>query len=83
MITFDDGTKKKNIKEHNKNWPHILDHPYKILIIRGWKTSSLFNLISKQTYTDKIYLHAKDPYKAKYRFQLKNEKARLKSIKLF
>ena len=33
MINFDDVTKKKNIKEHNPNWPQILDHSYKILII--------------------------------------------------
>ena len=30
------------------------------------KTNALLNLISYQPDIDKIYLHAKDPYKAKY-----------------
>ena len=34
MIHFDDVT-KENIKKHNTNWPQILNHPYRILIIRG------------------------------------------------
>ena len=29
---FDDVT-KKDIKEHNPNWPQIPDHSYRILII--------------------------------------------------
>ena len=40
--------KKKNIKEHNPNWSQILDHPYRLLIIRCYgsgKTNSFFNLI--------------------------------------
>ena len=32
MINFDNVT-KESIKEHNPNWPHIPDHPYRILII--------------------------------------------------
>ena len=28
MINFDDVI-KANIKEHNPNWPHIPDHPYR------------------------------------------------------
>ena len=46
-----------------------LDHPYRILIIRGsgsGKTNLLFNLISQQLYFYKTYIHAKDPYEAKY-----------------
>ena len=38
-------------KEHNPNWPHIPDHPYKMSIIENsgsGKTNSLFNLISHQ-----------------------------------
>ena len=34
MINFDDIT-KRNIKEHNPNWSHIPDHPYKLLILEG------------------------------------------------
>ena len=70
MINFDDVT-KENIKEHNPNWPQIPDHPYRILIIGGsgsGKTNSLFNLINQQPDIDKIYVCAKDPYKAKYNF---------------
>ena len=68
MINFDD-VMKGNIKKHNPNWPQILDHPYRILVIRGFesgKTNSLFNLISHQPDIDKICLYAKGPYEAKY-----------------
>ena len=67
MINFDDVT-KENIKEYNPNWPQIPDHPYRILIIGGCgsgKTNSLFNLINQQPDIGKIYLCAKEPYKAK------------------
>ena len=49
MTNFDDVA-KENIKEQNPYCPHIPDHPYRILIIRGsglGKTNSLFNLISQ------------------------------------
>ena len=81
MINFDDVT-KENIKEHNPNWPQIPDHPYRILIIGGsgsGKTNSLFNLINEEPDIDKIYLYAKDPYEAKYRFLIdKRESTGLK-----
>ena len=32
MIHFDDCT-NENKTEHNKNWPYVPDHPYRILII--------------------------------------------------
>ena len=70
MINLDNVTKEK-MKEHNPNWPQIPDHLYRILIIGGsgsGKTNSLFNLISQQPETDKIYLYAKDPYEARYQF---------------
>ena len=70
MINFDAVT-KENIKEHNPNWPQIIDHPYRILIIGGsgsGKTISSFNLINHQPDIDKIYLYAKHPYKSKYQF---------------
>ena len=61
--------KKKNIKEHNPNWPEIPDHPYRILIIGGsgsGKTNKLLNLINQEPDIDKTYLYAKDPSEAKY-----------------
>ena len=70
MIYFDNYT-NENKTEHNKNWPYILDHPYRVLI-PGWsgsgKTNLLSNLIENQPDIDKIYLYAKDPYEAKYRY---------------
>ena len=48
MINFDD-VGGENIVEHNRNWPQILYHPYRVLIIDGsgsGKTNALFNLIS-------------------------------------
>ena len=41
-----DNVAKENVKEHNPNWPQILDHTYRILVIggsRSGKTNSLFN----------------------------------------
>ena len=45
----------------------IPDHPYIVLIIIGsvsGKTNSLFNVIIRQPYIDKMYLYAEDPCKA-------------------
>ena len=67
MINFDDYT-NENKTQHNPKWPYIPDHSYRILIIGvsgSGKTNALLNLINKQPDTDKIYLHAKDPYQAK------------------
>ena len=66
MINFDDVTKEK-VKEPYLNWPQLLEHPYRILIIGGsgsGKTNLLFNLINQPQDIDKIYLHPKDPYEA-------------------
>ena len=70
MINFDDYV-NENKTEHNKNWPYIPRHRYKILIIEGsgsGKTNVLLNLIENQPDIDKIYLYAKDPYEAKYQY---------------
>ena len=57
MINFDDYVNgiafngiafNENKTKHNKNWPYIPDHPYRILIIggsRSGKTNLLLNLI--------------------------------------
>ena len=82
MINFDDAI-KEYIKEHNPNWTEIPDHPYRILIIWLWiwKKNSLFNLINQQQILIKIYLYAKDPYKAKHQFLInKRESASSKNF---
>ena len=70
MINFDDYVSENKTK-HNKSWPYTPDRPYRILIIGGsgsWKTHELLNLIENQPDIYKIYLYAKDPYKAKYQY---------------
>ena len=70
MINFDDYV-NKNKTEHNKNWPYIPDHPYRISIIggsRSGKTNVLQNLIGNQPDIDKIYLYPNDPHEAKYQY---------------
>ena len=62
MINLNSFTNENN-KEHNKKWPYIHDHPYRILIIGGsgsGKTNVLLNLINEQNDIDKIYLYARD-----------------------
>ena len=59
MINFDEYT-NENKKEPNLNWPYILDHPCRILIIGGLGTGKinvLLNLINNQQDIDKIYLY--------------------------
>ena len=76
MINLGDITNKNN-KEHNKKWPYIPDHPYRILIIGGSgsrKTNTLLNLIKEQDngdIIDKIYSYAKDLSDPKYEFLIK------------
>ena len=70
MINFDDYTNENEIK-HNSKSPYIPDHPYRILIVGcsgSGKTNELFNLIINQPDIDKIYLHAKYLYEAKYQY---------------
>ena len=70
MINFDNYANENKTK-HNKNWPYVPDHPYRILIIGGsgsGKTNLLLNLIENQPDIDKIYLYAKDPYESKYQY---------------
>ena len=80
MINLDDYTNENKI-EHNSKWPHIPDHPYRILIVGGsglGKTNALLNLINNQLDIDKIYLYAKDPYETKYQYLInKREKVGL------
>ena len=53
MINFDNYL-NENKTEHDKNWPYIPDHPYRILIIEGLgsgKTNILLHLIENQPET--------------------------------
>ena len=76
MINFDNYVNKNKTK-HNKNWPYIPDHPYRILTIGGsgfGKTNLLLNLIENQPDLDKIYLYAKDTYEAKYQYLINKKR---------
>ena len=66
MINFDNYVNEGKTK-HNKNWPYIPDHPYRILIIGGSGSgkTNLLNLIENQPGIDTIYLCTKDPYESK------------------
>ena len=76
MFNLDDITHENN-RDHNKKWPYIPDHPYRMLIIGGAgsrKTNALLNWIKKQDINnliEKIYLYAKDLNKLKYQFLIK------------
>ena len=72
MINFDDYA-NENKALHNKSWPYIPDHPYRILIIGGsgsGKTNSLLNLIGNQPDIDKKYL-----YESKYQYLIHERKS--------
>ena len=50
MVNFNKYV-NENKTVHNKNWPYIPDHPYRILIIGGsgsGKTNALINLINEK-----------------------------------
>ena len=46
MFNLDDIT-NENIKDHNKKWPYIPDHPYRMLITED-SGSGKCNLIKEQ-----------------------------------
>ena len=73
MINFDEYV-NENKTVHNKNWPHIPDHPYRIIIIGGsgsGKINALINLINEQNDIDKIYLYERDLNESKYEYLIK------------
>ena len=81
MVNFDNVTNENKV-EHNPNWPYILDHSYRIIIIGGsgsGETNALLDLINHQADIDKIYLYVKSPYEPKYQYLInKREKVDLK-----
>ena len=86
MFNTDDITNENN-KDHNKKWPYIPNHPYRMLIIGGagsGKTNALLNLIKEQdddNLIDKIYLHDKILNEPKYQFLInKREDAGVKHL---
>ena len=62
--------------KHNPNWPQIVDHPYRVLVVESsepGKTNELLNLIKQQgnddhSVIDKTYLYDKDGNEAKYQY---------------
>ena len=72
-----DGITNENMKKHNKKWPVIPNHPYRILIIGGsgsGKTNILLNLMNEQDDIDKIHMQAKVLNGPKYEFLIKSVK---------
>ena len=52
-----DNYSNENKTEHNLKWPHIPDHPYRILTVggsRSGKAYALLNLINNQLDIDKV-----------------------------
>ena len=80
MINLDSITNENN-KEHNKKWPYIPDHLYRIIITGGSgseKTNALINLINEQNNIDKIYLYARDLSGPKYEYLIKKREETFK-----
>ena len=76
----------EKIKERNKKWLSIPDHPYRILIIGGLgsrKTNALLNLKKQQDDIDKIYLYTKDLSERKYECLIKRRDNNNKRNKTF
>ena len=76
MFNLDDVTNESS-EDHNKKWPYIPNHPYRMLVIGGsesGKTNALLNLMKEQdsdNLIDKICLYANDLNEPKYQFLIK------------
>ena len=74
---------KETSKNIILNWPEILDHLYRVLIVEGsgfGKKNTLLNLTNHEPDINKIYLYAKDPYEAKYKLLTTKEKVQPSNI---
>ena len=74
---FDEVT-GENTKEHIPNWSKILDHSFRILIIKGsgsGRTKTWLNLINRQSDIDKMYSNTKDSYEAKYQVLINKQQS--------
>ena len=85
MINFDDVT-ELNRRNYNRHWLQIPDHPYTILIVAASgseKTNKfLYLTYHQQPVTDKVILHAENPYESKFHYLIKKrEGAALKYFK--
>ena len=72
MINLDNYV-NENKTEHNKNWPFIPDHPYRILISSSGsgKTNALLIIEFNRKSTRHKILYSKDQYEAKYQYLIK------------
>ena len=73
MINLDNMINDKKAN-HNKYYPYIPDHRYRLLIIggsRSGKAKALINLINEQNHIDKIYLYARDLSEPKHEYLIK------------
>ena len=61
MISFDNYL-NENKTEHNKNWPYIPDHPYRILIAGGSGSGKIIIKFNRKPTRDKIYLYVMIKY---------------------
>ena len=58
MFNLDDVTNENN-RDHNKKWPYIPDHLYRMLITGSsgsGKTNALLNLIKWQSYWQDLFV---------------------------
>ena len=71
---------------YNLNWPYILDHPYRILIIGGLESGKIDMFLNLRKHQrpdiDKIFLYVKDQFESKYQLFINGrEKVGIEKLK--